>query len=83
MKVMAPTTAPDHTVEQPRARDGRWARDHREPEVSVDTETESEAFDRGVADAQGARPANPGVHIDEYMAGYESWLFDNEDSWES
>lgn len=77
------TPAAEAAREASRTTSGRFgAQDHTAPELSLDTETEQEAHERGVRDARGARPANPGVLIDEYMGGYEAELMDLEDSWD-
>lgn len=79
MTVISPTVATSR--EAAREDSGRFGEQHHAaPELTL--ETEAEAAERGIQDARGARAANPGAHIDEYMAGYESELLDLGDSWE-
>jgi hypothetical protein len=68
----------DAAREASRHIDGRFgAQEHTAPELTLG-ETDEEAHERGVADARGARAANPGENIDAYMGGYEAELMDLE-----
>lgn len=65
---------------QPRTDSGRYGSfEHSEPDVSIDAggETAPEAAQRGAADARAGRAPNPQLHLDEYMAGYDTELFDD------
>lgn len=73
---MTGMTLIDTAREFARHDDGRFgAQQHTAPEATLvepDGETPEMAEERGIADARGARPANPGFHVDAYMTGYET-----------
>lgn len=84
---MSGMTLIDHARELARHFDGRFGeQEHSAPETQLiepDGETPEMAEERGIADARGARPANPGFHLDAYMTGYSTEYLDiTQGSWE-
>lgn len=67
------STAAIAAREEAREASGRFgAQEHTAPELTIDVETPSDAFERGIDDARAGRMPNPGANIDDYMTGYEA-----------